>query len=356
MIITCDKCNAEFNLDEKLIKEGGSKVRCSSCRNIFTVYPPKPEPVEEPALPEEPVFEEEIGDSEIEAAEDRFTEDLEETVALDSPPAFKEGDDEGMDDLEIEDFDKAFEEALEEDTIQDVTSGPDQQQEEIAEESEAEDGEEETYSTRELFEKASDAEEIEDEMIEPSLPVARKRKGGVAKFLVFLVIVVLILIGAAAAVYFFVPQYIPESLSMLKPDKQAAVVDTSVRRITFKDVDGKFIDSAAVGKLFIIKGVVTNENPKSRGYILVKGVILDDKGEPIRHKLAYAGNYYSDNELTQMTMGDIDKGLRNRAGKGNINTDVKPGASIPFMIIFDNLPQNVSEFIVEAVSSSPVNK
>ena len=39
MIITCEACNASFNLDESLIKQTGSKVRCSKCRNVFVAYP-----------------------------------------------------------------------------------------------------------------------------------------------------------------------------------------------------------------------------------------------------------------------------------------------------------------------------
>ena len=49
----------------------------------------------------------------------------------------------------------------------------------------------------------------------------------------------------------------------------------------------------------------------------------------------------------------IDKGLKYRFGKDKANFNVKPGGSVPFMIIFENLPDNLSEFIVEAVSSSP---
>jgi len=35
------------------------------------------------------------------------------------------------------------------------------------------------------------------------------------------------------------------------------------------------------------------------------------------------------------------------------NFNLPSGATIPFMIVFDNLPDNLSEFTVEAVSSSP---
>lgn len=45
MIVTCQKCHARFNLDDGLVKETGSKVRCSKCKFIFHVYPEKePEP------------------------------------------------------------------------------------------------------------------------------------------------------------------------------------------------------------------------------------------------------------------------------------------------------------------------
>jgi len=39
MIITCNKCNTPFNLNESLLKQTGSKVRCSKCKNVFLAYP-----------------------------------------------------------------------------------------------------------------------------------------------------------------------------------------------------------------------------------------------------------------------------------------------------------------------------
>ena len=43
MIITCKECNSSFKVDDSLIKETGSKVKCSKCENIFTAYPHSPE-------------------------------------------------------------------------------------------------------------------------------------------------------------------------------------------------------------------------------------------------------------------------------------------------------------------------
>jgi predicted Zn finger-like uncharacterized protein len=40
MIITCKECESSFQVDDRLIQENGSKVRCSKCSAVFVVYPP----------------------------------------------------------------------------------------------------------------------------------------------------------------------------------------------------------------------------------------------------------------------------------------------------------------------------
>jgi len=77
MIITCNKCSTRFTLDDSLVAENGSKVRCSVCKNIFTAYPlPR-----EPELPSAPVADfdsapdlDDIPDFEMEDTEFSFDE------------------------------------------------------------------------------------------------------------------------------------------------------------------------------------------------------------------------------------------------------------------------------------------
>jgi predicted Zn finger-like uncharacterized protein len=40
MIVICDKCKTEYNLDDAKIRPGETKVRCSRCQNIFIVPHP----------------------------------------------------------------------------------------------------------------------------------------------------------------------------------------------------------------------------------------------------------------------------------------------------------------------------
>ena len=54
MIITCGKCQAKFKVAPEQIKETGSKVRCSNCKYVFTVFrPQKPLEVPRPEVKDE---------------------------------------------------------------------------------------------------------------------------------------------------------------------------------------------------------------------------------------------------------------------------------------------------------------
>ncbi len=59
MKVTCEGCESKFQVDEAKIRPTGSKVRCSKCRHVFTVYPPPAaEPEEEVLLLEDEAPEE----------------------------------------------------------------------------------------------------------------------------------------------------------------------------------------------------------------------------------------------------------------------------------------------------------
>ena len=46
MIITCDECESSFSVNDSLIKDTGSKVRCSKCDSVFVAYPKAAEDIE----------------------------------------------------------------------------------------------------------------------------------------------------------------------------------------------------------------------------------------------------------------------------------------------------------------------
>jgi len=291
MLLECEKCNSKFNLDENLIPENGSKVRCSVCKHVFTVLPPEE-------------------DDEIDPA-------LEETVALDSPPELDD-ETEATPENNEEDFDKAFEDALQDD-----------------------------------IEKA-----VEEETLEPetkSEPPAKKREKKGPGLLLIILVFVLTIASGAICVYLFAPSLLPDNLSGMQPIDEEEMTDTGNRRLDIGDLNSNFIPTDKMGQLFIIKGKIINNYPTSRSYILLKGTIEDENKKSVGRKLAYVGNIFTEHELKEMTREEIEKGMANKTGENNSNLNVEPNASVPFMIIFYDLPDNLSEFLVETISSSPAN-
>jgi predicted Zn finger-like uncharacterized protein len=339
MVIECKQCGSKFKLDEGLLREEGSKVRCSVCKNVFKVYL---KGVTLPGEEEPKVVDESLG----------------ETVTLDTHPTLEEERPEPL----LEDtFEAELAKALQEEsgTKRIETVSPDQIPEEEAEElrfdfeerAKSEPQVEAAALTAPQREKAKTAEAP----AKPEKVVAKKgRKGGFQRVVMIILIVVLLLTAGAAALLYFAPEQVPEYLtSYLGVVSKPEVKDPGVRRLSFKNVSGKFYQSNKAGNLFCIQGMVFNDYPGSRSFIRVKGSLLDEKGVAVKQKLAYAGNVFSESELKDMTPEQINQGLNNRAGKGNADVNVKSKASVPFMIVFGDLPDNLSEFTVEAVSSSP---
>jgi predicted Zn finger-like uncharacterized protein len=338
MIIECKQCGSKFKLDEGLIREEGSKVRCSVCKIVFKAFPKGASPK---------------GDEKPKVVD----QTLGETVTLDTHPTLEEQRPETLleDTFEAE-LAKALQEESETKRIE--TLSPDQ----IPEEEEEElrfDFEEGTKRQPQL--EPGPASTLQREVAktaeapqkhEKAAPKKRK-KGSVARFLMIVLIVLLLLTGGAAALLYFAPEQVPESLtSYLGVAGKPQVKDPGVRRLSFKNVSGKFYQSTKAGNLFCIQGLVFNNYPGSRSFIRVKGSLLDEKGAVVKQKFAFAGNAFSENELKDMSLEQINQGLANRTGKGNVNVNVKPQASVPFMIVFEELPENLSEFTVEAVSSA----
>lgn len=54
MVIECSSCHTRFKLADDKVKVSGTKVRCTKCKEVFTVYPEAPAPIVETAPLAEP--------------------------------------------------------------------------------------------------------------------------------------------------------------------------------------------------------------------------------------------------------------------------------------------------------------
>jgi len=90
MIITCNECDTDFNIDESLLKQTGSKVRCSRCKNVFLAYSSSPSEEPDKSSEIEPELEAVITDEEIETGLQYNAEEELEGIELAMDEAFEE--------------------------------------------------------------------------------------------------------------------------------------------------------------------------------------------------------------------------------------------------------------------------
>ncbi len=403
MIITCNECDTRFNIDESLLKQTGSKVRCSKCKNVFLAYPP--------SLSEEPNkssgIETELTDEEIESgvqykAEEKL-EGIELELAtyeackkntkveekpekaglefeleldLDPEPEVNETQAETEAELELELGDKTdseisakeepeeieidketetkIKESKQEDIDQDKTLG-----DHTAEKIEDEEESSKTFNMGVLLDEQEAEKAIEPidkaeqgaltEKSEPPTVAANKR---IISMPVLLLLLAALLIGGAYGTYVLLDSVgidIPFVSDLLKPEVQ----DAGNLKIYTSDINNKFVENSKIGKLLVITGKAKNGYSDARSYISITGKLYT-KGKILsKTKTVYCGTILSELELLNMDLDAINNRLSNRFGDNKSNLKVKVDAIIPFMVVFADFPENIDEFTVEVAESFP---
>lgn len=184
----------------------------------------------------------------------------------------------------------------------------------------------------------------------PPRPAPVKR--GISKTLIFLLIIA-ILGGGGAATYYLLQKNgidIPFFSDYLKPKVQ----DPGNLKLTTYDINSRFVENANVGKLFVITGQVKNGYAENRGMITLEGKIYSTGKVVVNQEQVYAGNVMSDLELANLEWDRIRARLSNRLGDNRSNVKIEPGASIPFMVVFSGLPDDLEEFTIEVTGSTPL--
>ncbi len=196
----------------------------------------------------------------------------------------------------------------------------------------------------------------EDEYEEAYASVRRKPRrrrasagGGYGVWLKLAIFIIPILILAAGAAYYFFLR--PHSGTPNKGPIKAQV-DTSYKNIVLTAAEGYFKENQKAGTLFIIKGVAQNKNKQPVDFVKLRGILHDTNAKAVMERDVFAGNLFTEEELTDLPIEKIQERSQNQRGFNNANFNVPPGGSVPFMIVFDSIPKNLAEFTVKVVESS----
>jgi predicted Zn finger-like uncharacterized protein len=183
----------------------------------------------------------------------------------------------------------------------------------------------------------------------PGKPVKVKKKKRRSKSVLVILILILLLGGAYGAYTVLdgmgirIP-YVSDLISPQMDQGQIEVIQGTVR--------SKFVENGKAGKLFVITGRARNGFKQPRNFISVTGKLFSKGKAPVNTQTVFCGNTLSGLDLANMELAGITKRLRNRVGDKRSNMNVGPGTTVPFMIVFSNLPAELTEFTVEAGSST----
>ena len=124
--------------------------------------------------------------------------------------------------------------------------------------------------------------------------------------------------------------------------------DTEDGGLNFSHYNSDFVQrKAGKAPLFVIEGKVTNNHAKPCHSIQVKGVLFNERGKRSDEETAYCGNILTKKELASASEESIRKRLQNPVGSNLSNFNIPPGKLIPFMLVFFDPPEKLSEFSIE---------
>ncbi len=352
MILTCQKCNTRFNLEDSLLKPSGLKVRCSQCKHIFMVYPDRDDV--DPEILED-IFEEQQStlDEKLVQKKSSEPEQKEKEEESEEPPDFSE-----------------YEKVLDQSTRPKSSDSPTNETATIQDTTKISSGQ----TTREKTEQQNDKQvevpeiaprvsekSISPEFIPPPQPPQirarpshklQKKKNKTKLPIILLVVVFLATAGAYIASLFMgykIPWLSQSKLPIIeKLTSQEEFVSTEpTPTVDQEELSSKFVANLNDGDLFVITGIVKNPPNIAYHHIQVKGTLLTKDQKRVSTKRAFCGTIISDEMLRTEHLSKINALLSNKLGMNGNNSNLAPGALIPFMLVFPELSENMSNFAVE---------
>ena len=380
MIVKCENCQTSFECDPGLIKEEGSRVKCSRCEDIFMIYR---EETESPMLePASELSDTQAEESSGEAGDALGPEDtgLEEPIpseeqALTDEEVPLEDDAVLGDDFDLEDLDDETLDSEEEEIQKETAATPDQDLlSELEDDLDLgdlnldEDGELDLLS-EEVEESESVGEgtaSIEDEAVgldkTPHIPKEDldeidKSRASIEKpkktnrpFL-WILIVIFGLLAAYASLWYANPDMIPSlggsEKQSVEPDalgNRYIVLDPAFTKQTWKQNEG-------LGQILVITGLAKNSYPLPRSHIKLRAFLSDNDKKALVRKTIYGGNLLTEEELQTLGRAEISKRLMRRNGEDGANVNISPGNNVVFMFVFDQIPANLGGYTIEVVGS-----
>jgi len=211
----------------------------------------------------------------------------------------------------------------------------------------------ESFSQRQQSPPSASRNIDDDRLLRAPLPA---KKSSLSRILVLLVLLLIVLGGAAGYLYLqegtlnlsMVERYLP----FLRDYIGGPLAEAPGDRISIK-INGSSYVNGKAGQMLVIQGEAVNNHPSTRSAITIKGILLDAQGKTLLQQTVFCGNRLDESALRTLPFTAIEEAMNNQFGDSLSNMNVAAGASIPFTIVFRNLPAGVANINVEVVDSKP---
>jgi hypothetical protein len=126
------------------------------------------------------------------------------------------------------------------------------------------------------------------------------------------------------------------------------------KRMSMGPLNHKHLRHAQGNPLLMIRGEVTNQYDHPRRFIQVRAFLQDDQQNILSSREVYGGNVIDEKYLVRQPYAQILLALMKKEGQGGRNNLVPAGGSLPFMLVFNDLPPKMATYTVEVFRSEPV--
>ncbi len=190
---------------------------------------------------------------------------------------------------------------------------------------------------------------------EPSpLSFSSKRRGGSTLPVAAIAVAVLLVLALAGSGFYFFKEG-PAAFNKVGLGFMAKWFGLEAREeggIAVRNTAAAFMNNNVAGEIFVITGETVNNFAKSRASIQVRATLYGPKGEVLLQKTAYCGNSLSKDQLTTLSLAELESKMGNQFGDSLSNLAVQAAKGIPFTVVLANIPKGATDFSVEVVGST----
>lgn len=180
----------------------------------------------------------------------------------------------------------------------------------------------------------------------PSSLTSRKKSGSLFPLIVIVGAIFLIVALVGSGVYFFGGPKAFSKVGLGFLVEWYGDKGSEEGSIALKGVTASYMVNSTAGELFVVRGEAVNNYSKPRASIQVKVNLLGPGGANLVTKSAYCGNSLSNEQLTTLPLAKIEEIMSNQFGDSLANLGLKPGGTIPFVVVVNPLPKDASDYSV----------